>query len=50
MVELSVVEVALRIGVAAVLGAIVGAEREIDGQDAGLRTISCWPRGRRFSG
>lgn len=38
MVELSVVEVALRIGVAAVLGAIVGAEREIDGQDAGLRT------------
>lgn len=31
-------EIALRIGVAAVLGAVVGAEREIDGQDAGLRT------------
>lgn len=38
MVELSVLEIALRVGAAAVLGAIVGAEREIDGQDAGLRT------------
>jgi len=36
--DLSAFEVTVRLVVAAALGAVIGAEREIDGQDAGLRT------------
>jgi putative Mg2+ transporter-C (MgtC) family protein len=38
MAELSVLEMVGRLLLAALLGAFIGAEREIDGQDAGLRT------------
>lgn len=38
MADLSVAEVVGRLLLAAVLGACIGAEREVDGQDAGLRT------------
>jgi putative Mg2+ transporter-C (MgtC) family protein len=36
--ELTAWEVATRLLAAAVLGALIGAEREVDGKDAGLRT------------
>ena len=36
--ELGSVEVVGRLVLAAVLGGVIGAERELDGQDAGLRT------------
>lgn len=38
MADLSVAEVVGRLLLAAVLGACIGAEREVDGRDAGLRT------------
>ena len=38
MAELSVLEMVGRLLLAALLGACIGGEREIDGQDAGLRT------------
>jgi putative Mg2+ transporter-C (MgtC) family protein len=38
LADLEWYEVLLRIGVAAVLGGLIGIERELDGQDAGFRT------------